>query len=102
MDPRMDLAKTANSISILLVLVRTTTLLPSILLLATGLMADLTIIRITAGQLEGDTVPTPGGGTTIVGSPTPTTRGIGTLSRTGGEGIAVGATVIVVGSESER
>ena len=94
MDPRMDLAKTANSISILLVLAKTTTLLPSILLLV--------IVRITAGQLEGDTVPTPGGGTTIVGSLILTTRGIGTLSRTGGEGIAVGATVIVVGSESER
>ena len=89
MDPRMDLAKTANSISILLVLVRTTTLLPSILLLATGLMADLTIIRITAGQLEGDTVPTPGGGTTIVGSPILTTAELGRRRQRGGGGVGV-------------
>ena len=84
----MDLANTANSISILLVLVN-------------GRLADLTISRITAGPLEGDTVVTPGGGTTIVGSLILTMGGIETLSRTGGEGIAVGARVIVSGSETE-
>ena len=94
--PRMDFAKTANSISILLVLVKS-----MLLLLVTGLRADLTISKITAGPLEGDTVVTPGGGTTIVGSLILTTGGIETLSRTGGGGIAVGARVIIVGSETE-
>ena len=100
MEVSMEVEQTANDL-VLVKIGPPPTRLPSILLLLlllTGMMADLTMTRTT-----GDRVP--GGGTITVGSPNLTTAETERLIVTGAEGTEIeaskyeGATVIGVGSE---